>query len=213
VGQDPRERVISKESLMFRSMQLTRLAAAALVSLAIAACAGQKEPAQKAIADLDGALTKVAEMGEKYMPDEYAAVESQIAELRKSFEGGDFGAVVAAAPKAAAAIRKLQADAIIAKAEHAKQMNAEWVEVAKSMPDTITSVDKQISRMSAGRLPKGMDRDTFKQTVATFDEAKKSWAAAAEAGNAGKYEEAVMQSRQVKSVVDATMQALGMSAG
>jgi len=199
---------------MFRSMQLTRLAAAALVSLVVAACAGQKEPAQQAVADLDGALAKVAEMGEKYKPEEYAEVQSQIAALKKSFDGGDFAAVVAGAPKAAAAIRKLQADAIIAKAEFAKQMNEEWAATATSMPDTIAAVDKQISRMAAGgRLPKGMDRDTFKQTVATFDEAKKVWTAAAEAGNAGKFEDAVMQSRQVKSVVDATMQALGMSAG
>jgi hypothetical protein len=78
----------------------------------------------------------------------------------------------------------------------------------------IVSVDREISKLAAsGRTPKGMDREGYKQLVATFDEAKKTWAAAAEAGNAGKYEEAVTQSRQVKEVVDATMQALGMSAG
>jgi len=199
---------------MFRSMKFPRLAAAALVSLALAACAGQKEPAQQAVNDLDAALAKVAEMGEKYMPAEYAEVQAQIAGLRSSFDGGDFDAVVAGAPKAAAAIRKLQADSIIAKADLAKKMNAEWVEIAKTMPDTIVSVDRQISKFAAsGRTPKGMDRDAYKQLVASFDEAKKTWTAAAEAGNAGKYEEAVTQSRQVKEVVDATMQALGMSAG
>jgi uncharacterized lipoprotein len=199
---------------MFRSMKFPRLAAAALVSLALAACAGQKEPAQQAITDLDAALAKVAEMGEKYMPGEYAEVQAQLAGLKSSFDSGDFDAVVAGAPKAAAAIRKLQADSIIAKADLAKQMNTEWVEMAKTMPDMIMSVDRQISKFaSSGRTPKGMDRESYKQLVASFDEAKKTWAAAAEAGNAGKYEEAVTQSRQVKEVVDATMQALGMSAG
>lgn len=199
---------------MFRSIKIRQLAAVALVSLAMAACAGQKEPAQKAITDLDAALAKVAEMGEKYMPAEYAEVQAQLAGLKASFDGGKYDAVVAGAPKAAAAIRKLQADSIIAKAEVAKQLNAEWVELAKTMPDTIVAIDRQISRYSAGgRLPKGMDRDGFKQLVASFDEAKKTWSAAAEAGNAGKFEEAVTQSRQVREVVDATMQALGMSAG
>jgi len=198
---------------MIRSMNLTRLAAAALVSLAMAACANQKDPAQQALTDLDAALAKVAEAGEKYMPEEYAEVQSQIAGLKTSFDGGDYGAVVAGAPQAAAAIRKLQADSIIAKADYAKQMNAEWVQMAETLPAAIASVDNQISRMSAGRLPKGMDRDTFKQTVATFDESKKAWTAAAEAGNAGKYEEAVMQGRQAKQVLEATMQALGMKAG
>jgi hypothetical protein len=179
----------------------------------MAACANQKDPAQQALTDLDAALAKVAEAGEKYMPEEYADVQSQIAGLKTSFDGGDYGAVVSGAPQAAAAIRKLQADSIIAKADYAKQMNAEWVQMAETLPAAITSVDNQISRMSAGRLPKGMDRDTFKQTVATFDESKKAWTAAAEAGNAGKYEEAVMQGRQAKQVLEATMQALGMKAG
>jgi uncharacterized lipoprotein len=148
------------------------------------------------------------------MPGEYAEVQAQIAGLKSSFDGGDYDAVVAGAPKAAAAIRKLQADSIIAKADLAKQMNTEWVEMAKTMPDMITAVDRQISKIAAsGRMPKGMDREGYKQLVASFDEAKKTWTAAAEAGNAGKYEEAVTQSRQVKEVVDATMQALGMSAG
>lgn len=199
---------------MSRSSQFYRLAAAAVLSLVLAACASQKEPAQQAIADLDTALAKVAELSEKYMPEEYAEVQAQIAGLKTSFDGGKFDEVVAGAPKAAAAIRKLQADAIIAKAAFAKQMNEEWAETAKTMPETIVSVDRQISRISSsGRMPKGMDRDAFRAVVSTFDEAKKTWTTAAEAGNAGKYEEAVMQSRQVREVVDATMQALGMSAG
>jgi len=191
---------------------LSRLAAAALVSLALAACASQKEPAQEAITELDAALVKVADMSQKYMPEEYAEVRAHIATLKASFDKGEFGTVVAGAPKAAAAIRKLQADAIIAKAEYAKKMNAEWAEFTRTMPDTIVAIDRQISR-SSSRLPKGMDRDAFKQLVATFDEAKKTWEAAAELGNGGKYEEAVLASRKVQEVVDATMQALGMKAG
>jgi hypothetical protein len=137
-----------------------------------------------------------------------------LASLQASFDGGDYGAVVQGAPGASKAIRQLQADAIIAKAAYAKQMNEEWVETAKTMPDIILSVDKQISRLNAGgRLPKGLDRDGFKQTVATFDEAKRTWTTAAEAGNAGNYEEAVLQSREVRKTVDAVMQSLGMAAG
>lgn len=197
---------------MTRSISLTRLVAAAVMSVALAACAGQKEPAQQSITELEAAFAKVSEMGQKYMPEEFAEVDAQIAGLKASFDKGDYGAVVAGASKAAAAIRKLQADAIIAKANYAKQMNAEWAEFTRTMPETIVAVDKQITRASS-RLPKGMDRDTFNQVVARFDEAKKSWEAAAELGNGGKYEEAVMASRQVKEVVDATMQALGMTAG
>jgi hypothetical protein len=199
---------------MIRSIPLTRLAAVALVSMVMAACAGQKEPAQKAVADLSAALAKVGEMSEKYMPEEFAAVQAQVDGLKASLDAGDYGSVVQGAPAASTAIRQLQADAIIAKAAYAKQMNEEWVEAAKTMPDVIASIDKQISRLSAsGRLPKGLDREAFKQTVATFDEAKKAWTAAAEAGNAGNYEDAALQTREVKKTVDAVMQSLGMAAG
>ena len=197
---------------MSRSITLPRLLTAAVMAIALAACAGQKEPAQQSLTELDAAFAKVADMGQKYMPEEYAEVNAQIAGLKASFDKGDYGAVVAGSSKAAAAVRKLQADSIIAKAEYAKKMNAEWAEFSRSMPDTIITVDKQISRLSS-RLPKGMDRDTFKQVVADFDEAKKNWEGAAELGNAGKYEEAVIESRKVQEVVDATMTALGMKAG
>ena len=197
---------------MSRSTHLPRLLAAVVMAAALAACAGQKEPAQQSLTELDAALAKVAEMSQKYVPEEYAEVQEHIAKLKASFDQGEYDTVVAGAPKAAAAIRKLQADSIIAKAEYAKQMNAEWSEFSRSMPDTIVAIDKQITRASS-RLPKGMDRDTFKQVVASFDEAKKTWEGAAELGNAGKYEEAVMESRKVQEVVDATMTALGMKAG
>ena len=195
---------------MIRPMHFSRLAAAALVSLALVACGSQKQPAQKALADLDAALSKVEEIGQKYKPQEYTDVKAEIAGLQSSFDGGDFKAVVAGAPKAAAAVRRLQADAIIARADFAKQMNAEWVEFAKTMPQTIVSVDRRIEQLSRGRLPKGVTRDAFKQAVAAFDGAKKAWAEAGDAGNAGKFEDAVMQARKVKETVDATKQTLGM---
>ena len=197
---------------MSRSTHLPRLLAAVVMAAALAACAGQKEPAQQSLAELDAALAKVAEMGQKYVPAEYDEVQAHIATLKASFDKGEYDTVVAGAPKAAAAIRKMQADSIIAKAEYAKQMNAEWSDFSRSMPDTIVAIDKQITRASS-RLPRGMDRDTFKQVVASFDEAKKTWEGAAELGNAGKYEEAVLESRKVQEVVDATMTALGMKAG
>jgi hypothetical protein len=199
---------------MIRPIPFTRLAAVALVSLAMAACAGQKEPAQKAVTDLSAALAKIGEMSEKYVPEEFATVQAQVDGLKASFDKGDYDAVVQAAPAASTAIRQLQADSIIAKAAYAKQMNAEWAETAKTMPDVIASVDKQITRYtSSGRLPNGLDRDAFKQAVAAFDEAKQAWTTAAEAGNAGKYEDAVLQSREVKKTVDTVMQSLGMAAG
>ncbi len=196
---------------MFRPNHVTRFLVVAVAALA-AACAGQKEPAEKALTELEGSLAKISEQAEKYMPEEYTEVSTQLAALKSSYDAGDFKTVVTGAPKAAAAIRKLQADAIIAKAEYAKKMTEEWGEMANAIPDQIAAVDKQIVRYtSRGGTPKGLNRDEFKELVASFDAAKQAWGQAGEAGNAGKYEDAVTAAREVKQVIDSTMQALGMS--
>lgn len=195
---------------MFRSKLVTGLSVVLLA--VVAACASQKEPAQKALTDLQASLARFSEQAEKHMPEEYADVQQQLAALQSSFDGGDYKTVVTGAPKAAAAIRKLQADAIIAKADYTKQMTEEWGAMAGSIPDQIAAVDKQIVRYTTrGGTPKGLDRDGFKQLVAGFDAAKESWAAAGEAGNAGNHEEAVIKGREVQQVIDSTRQALGMS--
>lgn len=199
---------------MVRSMKIPGLLAAALCALVVVGCASQKEPAQAALAELEASLGKIAEQSQKYMPEEFAEVTAKLGELKASFDAGDYKAVIAAAPKVGSAVRKLQADAIIAKANFMTRMNEEWGQLATAMPDTIASVDRQIARLSSrGATPKGMTKDAFKEMVASFDSAKATWTAAAEAGNAGNFEDAVMKSREVKQVVDTVMQALGMSAG
>lgn len=196
---------------MSPAKHLTRFVVLAVAALAVA-CASQKEPAEKALTELEGALAKISEQAEKYMPEEYAEVSAQVAGLKSSFDAGDYKSVVTSAPKAAAAIRKLQADAIIAKADLAKKMTEEWGALASSIPGEIAAIDKQIVRhTSRGSTPKGLNRDEFKALVASFDSAKQAWASAGEAGNAGQHEQAVTAAREVKQVIDSTMQALGMS--
>lgn len=197
---------------MFRPMNLSKLVVVAFVAMAAIACASQKEPAEKALADLDTSLAKISEQAEKYMPDELSEVQATLAGLKSSYDSGDYSAVVVGAPKAAKAIGKLQADAIIAKANYAKQMSEEWGKVAAEVPGQIAAIDKQIVRYtSRGGAPKGMDKAGFKELVTSFDAAKEAWGAAGEAGNAGKYEDAVMKAREVQQTIASTMQALGMS--
>ena len=91
-------------------------------------------------------------------------------------------------------------------------MSEEWGQLATAIPGQIVAIDKQIVRhTSRGSAPKGMDKAGFKQLIASFDAAKSAWGEAGEAGNAGKYEDAVMKAREVQQTIDSTMQALGMS--
>ena len=188
--------------------------AVTMLALAAAGCASQKEPAEEAVASLEKSLEAAAQQAEKYVPDEIAAVRAQVAEVKDLLAKQDYKSVVAKAPAIAAELRKVVADSAIAKANFTQQMTQAWTEYANTLPQSIASVDDRILRYtSGGGLPKGMTRDGFKELVAKFDAAKAEWTAAAEAGNAGKYEEAVTKSIEVKRTVETTMEALGMAKG
>lgn len=198
---------------MIRSTGLAKVFAVTMVALAVVGCESQKEPAEQAVAGLEKSLEAAAQQAEKYVPDEIAAVRTKVADMKALLEKQDYKEVVLQAPAVAAELRKVVADSAIAKANFNQQMTQAWTEYANTLPKAIADIDDRILRYtSGGGLPKGLDRDSFKAVVEKFDAAKKDWAAAAEAGNAGKYEEAVTKSLEVKRTVEATMQALGMQA-
>lgn len=196
---------------MIRSTGFARVFAVTMLALAAVGCESQKEPAEQAVANLEKSLEAAAQQAEKYVPDEIAAVRTKVADMKALLEKQDYKEVVVQAPAVAAELRKVMADSAIAKANFTQQMTQAWTEYGKTLPQAISSVDDRILRYtSGGGLPKGMTRDGFKEVVAKFDAAKTEWAAAAEAGNAGRYEEAVTKSIEVKRTVEATMEALGM---
>jgi hypothetical protein len=199
---------------MFRSNSLPRLMAMALIAIAVTACSTYKDPAEEAVATIEEKMAGIHTQAEKYLPTQLAQVQAQVDELKVGIEQKEYQAVVATAPRVLKAVNGLIVDSALAKDSFNRKMQRDWADFATSMPDVFASVDKQIIRYtSRGRLPKGVSREAFKETVASFDAAKASWAEAAAAGNEGKYEQAVTQTNEVKQVVDTVMQTLGMSTG
>lgn len=199
---------------MFRPNALPKLLAVALIAIAFGACADYKTPAGEAVANIEEKLADINVQASKYVPDELASVQAQLDELKVGIEQKEYEAVVATAPRVLKAVSNLIVNSAVAKGAHIAKMQGDWAAFATEMPALIASVDKQIMRYtSRGGLPKGVSRDAFKETVASFDAAKAAWAEAATAGNEGKLEEAVTRTNEIKLVVDAVMQTLGMGKG
>lgn len=199
---------------MLRLNALPRLLVTALATIAVVACANYKDPATEAVANIEEKLTGIGTQAEKYVPEELAKVQEQVAELKAGIEQKQYKAVVATAPTVLKAVNNLIVSSAIAKDAFTRQVQNDWTTYANEMPGVIASVDQQILRYtSRGNLPKGVSRDAFKETVATFDAAKAAWAEAATAGNEGRFEEAVTKTHEVKQVVDTVTQTLGMSGG
>jgi DNA repair exonuclease SbcCD ATPase subunit len=185
-----------------------RAAALAALLLGLAACASQKEPAEAALADLEAKFGQAGAEIQKYLPERYAEVESRIASLRESVAAQDFGDVVAGAAATADDLKRAVADARIKRAQVLVEMESEWTELTKSMPEMIAAMDKKISAQR-GRPPQGMTAESWKQTIADYDAARESWSRAAAEMTSQTFEATVLAARDAKAKIAAIMESLG----
>lgn len=196
---------------MITGSKAFRAAALAALLLGLAACASQKEPAEAALAALE---TKFSETGaeiQKYLPERYAEVEASIASLRESIAAQDFGDVVAGAAAAEDGLRRAVADARIKRAQVLVEMESEWAEMTKSMPEMIAAMDKKITAQR-GRPPQGMTAEAWKQTIAEYDAARDAWSRAAAEMTSKTFEATVLAARDAKAKIAAIMDSLGAKA-
>lgn len=196
---------------MITGSKAFRAAALAALLLGLAACASQKEPAEAALAALE---TKFKETGaeiQKYLPERYAEVEASIASLRESVAAQDFGDVVAGAAAAEDNLRRAVADARIKRAQVLVEMESEWAELTKSMPEMIAAMDKKITAQR-GRPPQGMTAEAWKQTIADYDAAREAWSRAAAEMTSKTFEATVLAARDAKAKIAAIMDSLGAKA-
>lgn len=188
--------------------RIGRIACLFLVVTALAACAGQKEPAQKLIADIEATVTAASAEAEKYVPDQLADVQTQLAGLKASFDKQDYAAVVAGAPAVLGAARLLATTAAAKKDEVLKALNDKWTLLAGSVPDNIIAIQQRIdflSKKSNKKLAAGIDLDAAK---AGASEASSVWSKAQAAFATGNMDEAVSTAKDVKARIDALAAAL-----
>jgi hypothetical protein len=196
---------------MIKGSKAFRAAALAVALLGLAACASQKEPAEAALAALE---TKFKETGaeiQKYLPERYAEVEASIASLRESVAAQDFGDVVSGAAAAEDNLRRAVADARIKRAQVLVEMESEWAEMTKTVPEMISAMDKKITAQR-GRPPQGMTGEAWKQTIAEYDAARDAWSKAASEMSSKTFEATVLAARDAKAKIAAIMESLGVKA-
>src|SRR5262245_18069723 len=163
---------------MFIDSKAFLTAALAALSLALAGCASQKEPAEAALAALEKKFTESSAEIQKYVPERYAEVEKSVTALRDALAQQDYGDVVSGAAAAQDALKRAIADARVTRAKTLAGMDTEWNELVQTMPGMIEAMDKKIASQR-GRPPKGMTGDDWKAAIAEYDAARDAWSKAA----------------------------------
>jgi len=190
-----------------RSAKLFVMLAAA--SLALAACANQKEPAERAYAKVESALAEFHADAEKYASEELKDVDADVASMKRNLDNQDYGQVVMSAPSVSASINTLKQTVEQRKAD-AEQMLAaaqtEWNELNASVPKAVESLQARVDQLAKTRkLPKGMDKAGFDAAKTDFENMKNEWTQASSDFAAGKVAEAVRKARAIKAQSDELM--------
>jgi hypothetical protein len=174
-----------------------------MLAITMVACAGQKAPAQKLLADIEATVTAASTEAAKYVPDQLMDVQAKYAELKASFDKQDYAAVISGAPPVFAAAQTLATAAAAKKDQVLKALNDQWMVLAGTVPEYITAVQNRIDvlrKKSSKKVAAGLDLDAAKLSL---DQATSLWSKAQAAFAGGNMDEAVRTAQDVKSRVEA----------
>jgi hypothetical protein len=174
-----------------------------LLAITVAACAGQKEPARKLLADIEATVTAASTEAAKYVPDQLMEVQAKFGELKASYAKQDYAAVISGGPPVFAAAQTLATAAAAKKDEVLKALDDKWMVLAGTVPEYATAVQNRIEvlrKKSGKKAAAAVDLDAAKSSL---DQATSLWSKAQAAFAGGNMDEAVRTAEDVKSRVEA----------
>jgi hypothetical protein len=184
-----------------------RLAIASLTLVLLAACAGQKEPAQKLISDIDATVTAASAEAAKFVPDQLIAVQSKLGDLKAAYGRQDYAAVVKGAPAVLESAQTLATAAAAKKDEVLKALNDQWTGLAATVPGYFLAIQKRMAFLSKKSNQKASRIDLAAANAALAD-ASSLWSKAQAAFATGNLNEAVSTATDVKSKLQAVAAAI-----
>jgi hypothetical protein len=179
-----------------------------LAAIVLAACARQKEPAQKLIGDIESTVDGASAEAAKYVPDQLADVQSKLGTLQASLGKQDYAAVLSGGPAVLNQAQGLATAAAAKKDQILKSLDDEWTALAAALPGDVTALQSRLDLLSKkpGKKPAaGIDLDAAKAGVS---DAASLWSKAQAAFATGNLQEAVSAAKDVKAKIDGLAAAL-----
>lgn len=188
--------------------------AAALLAVG---CTNLKDPAEKAVAQIESAVAAVKEDAAKFASSDLQGVEATLAELKDKLAKGEFKAVLADAPKLTAAVESLRQTVASKKAEAESAMAAatsEWNSLSADVPKMVDAIQSRMDILGKSKkLPKNLSQESFDAAKSGLESMKATWAEASSAFASGDPVGAVSKANAVKQQGSEVLQKLGMTPG
>ena len=170
--------------------------------LTASACESRRQaPAERAIAEIQAALTAAGTAPAKYIPGELADVRADLDGLERDYAARRYDAVLARAPAVLAAARALAPAAAARAAELDRTLRGEWATLVDAVPAELTAVAERFDRLAARRkLPPGVSRDDVQAAKGRLRDALALWDRARQEAEVGRLPEAVTLAREVRAM-------------
>ena len=192
---------------------LKTLAALAASALLLTACANQKEPAEKSVAQIEASLTEFKADAEQYAAGELKGVEETVDRLKSELADANYKAVLLQSPNVASSIAALKSSVAKKKAEAEEVLAAaqkEWTELSASVPDLVGRLQARVDALAkTKRIPKGLDKASFESARQEFEAVKSSWAEAGAEFASGLVGDAVRRARAAKAKGEVLLEKFG----
>ena len=158
---------------------LTSLVLAASVAVLTTACS-QKGPAEEALKAADAAATAAKANVEKYVPDQWKALNDALKGAKDAFAKGDY----AGALTAAQAIPGKATEAVNAAKAKKDEYTKAWADIQASGEAAIKAAQDKVAEFAKmKKLPKGMDAAKLDAAKAGAADVKKMWDEAVAVGS------------------------------
>ena len=186
-----------------------------LAGALLGACAGQKEPAQKAIDTAEAAIAAIREDAGRYVPDDLKGLEESLAGMKSNFAKGNYPAVLTASRELNTRIAAVSNVLATQKAENevqTAQLTEQWNTLSVEVPEMVEAVTARVDSLTkSGKLPKEVDAATFERVKTDAATMAQSWQQALGAFSNGNMQEAVDMAQVAKDKAGVVMLTLKMS--